>query len=191
MGGVTADSELRPVLVPAVNNVRPIDSRKPSAKPHRKAEKAPHVKANDEKVKLPVSLVDSSPPSPPVLDHRPLLRSDLPLNLSCSSSESSSSRASSRRSSTPIRRKHFSPKADKIEKTGGRPSVASDNCALQAKRRCAWVTPNTGMFVFVHFPLLKRIKTVQFSVDFVVVSFYLESKGKKVRLARNVEKQVN
>lgn len=94
-------------------------------------------------MKLPVSLVDSSPPSPPVLDHRPLLRSDLPLNLSCSSSESSSSRASSRRSSTPIRRKHFSPKADKVEKTGGRPSVASDNCALQAKRRCAWVTPNT------------------------------------------------
>ncbi|KAJ9693140.1 hypothetical protein PVL29_012049 [Vitis rotundifolia] len=140
---VAADSELRPVLVPAVNNVRPIDSRKPSAKPHRKAEKAPHVKANDEKVKLPVSLVDSSPPSPPVLDHRPLLRSDLPLNLSCSSSESSSSRASSGQSSTPIRRNHFSPKADRVEKTGGRPSVASDNCALQAKRRCAWVTPNT------------------------------------------------
>ncbi|XP_071901644.1 uncharacterized protein [Coffea arabica] len=86
-----------------------------------------------------------------------LMRSNLSMNASCSSdasTDSSQSRAStgkiSRRSltPTPIRRKqqHCGPKVEKLEKVGSEvDSVAIVGLADDsvAKKRCAWVTPNT------------------------------------------------
>ncbi|MCD7449454.1 hypothetical protein HAX54_052416 [Datura stramonium] len=103
-------------------------------------------------------------------DHRSLMmRPNLSLNASCSSdasTDSSHSRAStgklSRGSVTPTagRRKQCSPKVVKSEKIGKpvgeaeslSPSPTPGDASV-LKKRCAWVTPNTGMSnsVMLHF----------------------------------------
>ncbi|XP_052176671.1 uncharacterized protein LOC127790973 [Diospyros lotus] len=151
------EPESRPVLGPAGN--------KQASKPLRKVEKPPEVDETKGK-KAPSSPVVNTTPSPPQRFSVPsilrqqdqrLLKSNWSLNASCSSdasSDSSHSRAStgrlSRRSVTPrpIRRKQCGSKTGKVEKvvadadTG---SAASGDTS-PTKKRCAWVTPNTGMF---------------------------------------------
>ncbi|CAL5440340.1 unnamed protein product [Camellia sinensis] len=173
------ESESRPVLGPAGNKTRPIDTRKQVSKPQRKAEKPQEIDDDNAKKSSLLSVVNS-PPSPLPLQqpvtattaaalghcitvpsilrqqsHRKLLlKSNLSPNASCSSdtsSDSSHSRASagkiSRRSVTPthIRRKQCGPKLEKVEKividTDSGSAASADTSP--AKKRCAWVTPNT------------------------------------------------
>ncbi|KAK9282369.1 hypothetical protein L1049_005286 [Liquidambar formosana] len=159
---VAAEAESRPVLVPAGNKARSVDTRKAASKPQRKLEKSPEVEAKEKKVATTLSPVSATPPHcirvPSILrQHDQLaslsssLRSNLSLNASCSSdasSDSSHSRAStgriSRRSSTPVRRKQSGSKLEKVEKVLVIDSVFEpSHDTLQAKKRCAWVTPNT------------------------------------------------
>ncbi|KAI7985815.1 putative GMP synthase [glutamine-hydrolyzing] [Camellia lanceoleosa] len=175
------ESESRPVLGPAGNKTRPIDTRKQVSKPQRKAEKPQEIDDDNAK-KSPLLSVVNSPPSPSpsplqqpatattaaALGHcitvpsilrqqshrKLLLKSNLSPNASCSSdtsSDSSHSRASagkiSRRSVTPthIRRKQCGPKLEKVERividTDSGSAASADTSP--AKKRCAWVTPNT------------------------------------------------
>lgn len=159
------DSEQRPVLVPAGNKARTtVEARKPAAmiKPQRKTvEKSPEDKKQ----------AGFSPPmrnlsAPSILRSQQqhvnqLMRRNMSLNASCSSdasSDSSQSRASTgkiSRRSVPVRRKPMGIKLDKgdvkierVEKivNEDRPAAQLDGIAL--KKRCAWVTPNTGMIDF-------------------------------------------
>ncbi|GFZ07929.1 DNA glycosylase superfamily protein [Actinidia rufa] len=150
------ESELRPVLGPAGNKARTMDSSKQVLKPQRKVEKPQAI--DEEKAKKAPSLPTPSPPQSPGARGFPvpsILRqqSNLSLNASCSSeasSDSSQSRAStgrmSRRSATPTltRRKRF-PTTEKGEKmvVGVDCGSAASDDSLPAKKRCAWVTPNT------------------------------------------------
>ena len=167
-----ADSEVRPVLGPAGNKtMRLLSGRKPATKPLRKAEKATK---DDEEIKaLPSSNgAASSPPShsvsvPLVLRRQEqLLHSNLSLNASCSSDASTDSfhsRASTgriTRSSSTARRRSYASKPKVIVSDGVSESPPD---GLKAKRRCAWVTPNTGMscylileyFVFILLEILR------------------------------------
>ena len=153
------ESELRQVLGPAGNKARTMDSSKQVLKPQRKVEKPQEI--DEEKAKKALSLLTPSPPQSPGTRRftvPSILRqqSNLSLNASCSSeasSDSSQSRAStgrmSRRSATPTltRRKRF-PTTEKGEKmvVGVDCGSAASDDSLPAKKRCAWVTPNTGMF---------------------------------------------
>lgn len=115
-------------------------------------------------------------------DHRSLMmRPNLSLNASCSSdasTDSSHSRASttgklSRGSVTPTagRRKQCSSpkvvKAEKIGKTVGEAESLSPSPnpadASAVKKRCAWVTPNTGMSISVILHFVCRTCTVTVS----------------------------
>lgn len=149
-----ADSEVRPVLGPAGNQtMRSLSARKPATKPLRKAEKA---NKDDEEIKaFPSSNgAVSSPPSHSVSAssvlrrQEQLLHSNLSLNASCSSDASTDSfhsRASTgriTRSSNTARRRPYASKP-KVIVSGGVSESPPDG--LKTKRRCAWVTPNTGM----------------------------------------------
>lgn len=162
------DSEQRPVLVPAGNKARTtVEARKPAAmiKPQRKTvEKSPEDKKQ----------AGFSPPmrnlsAPSILRSQQqhvnqLMRGNLSLNASCSSdasSDSSQSRASTgriSRSSVPVRRKPVGIKLDKgdvniervdqVEKIVNEDGQAAQLDGTALKKRCAWVTPNTGMIDF-------------------------------------------
>ncbi|XP_024977357.1 uncharacterized protein LOC112514941 isoform X3 [Cynara cardunculus var. scolymus] len=157
-----ADSESRPVLGPAGNKTRSVvELRKPAAKPKSKVGKPGEVK----KSPSPVTVIANSalhskaitPPPPSILRQKDskLLKSNLPMNASCSSdasSDSSHSRAStgkiSRRSvtPTPFRGKVESfPRGEKLEnvvvETDSSLEASSD--ASPGRKRCAWVTANT------------------------------------------------
>ncbi|KVH99019.1 uncharacterized protein LOC112514941 isoform X1 [Cynara cardunculus var. scolymus] len=124
-----ADSESRPVLGPAGNKTRSVvELRKPAAKPKSKVGKPGEVK----KSPSPVTVIANSalhskaitPPPPSILRQKDskLLKSNLPMNASCSSdasSDSSHSRAStgkiSRRSVTPT---PFRGKQSAVSRTG-------------------------------------------------------------------------
>ncbi|KAF5957209.1 hypothetical protein HYC85_004434 [Camellia sinensis] len=156
-----AESESRPVLGPAGNMERKAtETRKQISKPERKAEKHHEIDEARGKKSPSIPVVNSPPPSPPppppthclntpsILrwkQDQKLLKSNLSLNASCSSdasSDSSHSRASTgrirRRTLTPIRRKQCGSKMEKVE-SGSVDSVDTS----PAKKRCAWVTPNT------------------------------------------------
>ncbi|CAI9773671.1 unnamed protein product [Fraxinus pennsylvanica] len=156
------ESETRPVLGPAGNKARSMDLRKPISKPN--FEKVVKPQDSDEPEGKMSPATTETEQSSPVMGFKrknksaaSVLRTrqpNLSLNASCSSdasSDSSHSRAStgriSRQSFTPtapIRRKQqCSPKSDKVEKISG---VDSDGTVMEgsvAKKRCAWVTPNT------------------------------------------------
>lgn len=155
-----ADSEVRPVLGPAGNKtMRSLSGRKPATKPLRKAEKATK---DDEEIKaLPSSNgAASSPPShsvsvPLVLRRQEqLLHSNLSLNASCSSDASTDSfhsRASTgriTRSSSTARRRSYASRPKVIVSDGVSESPPD---GLKAKRRCAWVTPNTADLSYIAF----------------------------------------
>lgn len=169
-----AESEVRPVLGPAGNNKERsvMELRKPVVKPKIVVNKAQEI--DEKKAPVVVGDLSPSPKkkfacsAPALMRHQSqqqehksfLLRSNLSMNASCSSdasTDSSHSRAStgriSRRSLTPtrIRRKPQcgtkTEKVEKLEKISGEvESVAMLGAGDDsvAKKRCAWVTPNTG-----------------------------------------------
>eukprot|EP00268_Persea_americana_P014777 TRINITY_DN1662_c0_g2_i1.p1 TRINITY_DN1662_c0_g2~~TRINITY_DN1662_c0_g2_i1.p1 ORF type:complete len:400 (-),score=71.28 TRINITY_DN1662_c0_g2_i1:411-1610(-) len=146
-----ADTEARPVLVPAGNKTGLLVIRKPGSKPLRKVEKVGEVTAAAEEKKAPPAVVAPSPPSclsfPSALRRQELLlHSNLSLNGSCSSdasSDSMQSRASTgriMRTGSVRRRKQF---VSRPEKVGSDSASVSSQESIQTKKRCAWVTPNT------------------------------------------------
>ncbi|CAO2813550.1 unnamed protein product [Amaranthus hypochondriacus] len=153
------DSEERKVLVSAGNKTRTvIEARKPTVKLQKKADSSLETESKSKEKKLGQITPTLSPPmrnlsAPSILRHgSQLLRGNLSLNASCSSdasSDSSHSRASTgriSRSSVPrIRRKQM---VDcKVVDDGlGLVSEIDGTCF---KKRCAWVTPNTGMIFWL------------------------------------------
>lgn len=158
-----ADSEARPVLGPAGNKAGSLSARKPGSKPLRKVEKSTEdaTLAEDKKARKLSSVTTSSPQLhsvnvPSVLRrHEQLLHSNLSLNASCSSDASTDSfhsRASTgrltRSNSMGTRRKPYASKPRSVASDSG---LESPPDGLQTKKRCAWVTPNTGMFFLLDF----------------------------------------
>lgn len=162
-----ADSDERPVLVPGGNKARTVDAQKPAAKPHRKVERLPEMEANSKDKRQAQVSPTISPPmknlsaSAILRQHgNQLLRGNLSMNASCSSdasSDSCHSRAStgriSRSSSLTIRRKQGASKLDKVvnklermvDKVVAEDGVMTEPDGSAFKRRCAWVTSNTGI----------------------------------------------
>lgn len=157
---VAADSEARPVLGPNGNKTGSLSSRKPTSKPLRKAEKLRDEVASAAKEKkghhqLSPNVTTSSPQShsvaslPSVLRrHEQLLQANLSLNASCSSDASTDSfhsRASTgrltRSNSLSSRRKPYVSKPRSVASDG---ALESPPDGSQSKKRCTWVTPNTG-----------------------------------------------
>lgn len=148
-----AESESRPVLGPAGNKAKSVELRKSVSKPKNNRVDKP-LETDDIKGKKSPAL-PSCNTVPSILrkqqEHR-VLRSNLSMNASCSSdasSDSSHSRASTGRISRrnmPILRKQYISKNEKVvvTDTGSVESAASADASL-VKKRCAWVTPNTGM----------------------------------------------
>ncbi|KAE8701600.1 26S proteasome non-ATPase regulatory subunit 9-like [Hibiscus syriacus] len=146
-----ADSESRPVLVPAGNKAGSLSARKPVSKPLRKVEKTP---VEVEKKALPSSTISPLSPkthsasvSSMLRRHEQLLHSNLSLNASCSSDASTDSfhsRESTgrliRSYSVGSRRKTYASKPRSVASDGGLDSPPGYS---HQKKRCAWVTPNT------------------------------------------------
>ncbi|XP_058195796.1 uncharacterized protein LOC131312080 [Rhododendron vialii] len=144
------ESEPRPVLAPAGNKARTVDTSKQLLKSLKKIDK-PRDLDDCKAKKYPPSPVKS----PGMAAARCL--SNVSMNASSCSSDASSSDSSCsrgrmmsrRRSVTPVRRKQGGPKTGRVEKVvvvgsddGDSGSLDSGD-SLPAKRRCAWVTPNT------------------------------------------------
>lgn len=164
MNVTVADPDARPVLVPAGNKVRAaVDVRKPVKKSTPEAEKKPVAHSN-----APPQCISVPPPF--ILRrqerHQAVLKNLSSMNASYSSDASStdssthSSGASSsgkvaRRVSVQLRKKQCGPKTDKvsIDNVGGSDDADLSD-SLEGKKRCAWVTPNTGIFVPYLFDLL-------------------------------------
>lgn len=158
-----ADSESRPVLGLARNKAGTWSStRKPTSKTPRKVDKSPdEVTLSEEKKKTrQVSSTAATSPQlhsssvPSVLRrHEQLLHSNLSMNASCSSdastdsfhSRASTGRLLTRSYSTGSRRKQLVSRTRSVVSDGGLESTPDDS---QQKKRCAWVTPNTGLFPF-------------------------------------------
>lgn len=152
-----ADSESRPVLGPAGNKGGAFSARKPATKPLRKTEKlAEEVTSTEEKKTHQSSTLSTSPQlhSLSVLRRQEqLLHSNFSLNASCSSDASTDSfhsRASTgrllRSNSVGSRRKQYVSKPRSVVSDGGLDSPPGGS---QSKKRCAWVTPNTGWFLLL------------------------------------------
>lgn len=159
-----ADPESRPVLVPSGNKARTTDGLKPASKPVKKSEHA--LQETEAKEKKPTAHSTPQCVSVPTIlkrqDHHQVVH-NLSMNASCSSDASSTdssthSRASSsgkvlRRASGPLRKKQSGPKPERREKVGtdnvAVPDtvVADSTDSLEGKKRCSWVTSNTGILV--------------------------------------------
>ena len=154
-----ADSEARPVLGPAGNKAGSLSARKPASKPLRKVEKSPvEITVAEEKKALPSSTVNLLSPkmhsisAPSVLRrHEQFLHSNLSLNASCSSDASTDSfhsRASTSRlirsNSLGSRMKPYISRPRSVVSDGGLDSPPNGS---HHKKRCAWVTPNTGVLL--------------------------------------------
>ena len=153
-----ADSEARPVLGPAGNKAGSLSARKPASKPLRKVEKSPvEITVAEERKALPSSTNSLSPKThsisvPSVLRrHEQFLHSNLSLNASCSSDASTDSfhsRASTgrliRSNSVGSRRKPYASKPRSVVSDGGLDSPPDGS---HQKKRCSWVTPNTGVLL--------------------------------------------
>ncbi|WVZ13232.1 hypothetical protein V8G54_017762 [Vigna mungo] len=146
------DSEAaRPVFGPGGNKTGSWSSRKPASKPLRKAEKL-HNEAKEKKSQE-VSTVLTSPQSHSasvLRRHEQLLYSNLSLNASCSSDASTDSFRS--RASTGRLTRSTSLGCTRKRSVSKPRSVASDGVlespphGSQSKKRCAWITPNTGSY---------------------------------------------
>lgn len=180
-----AEPEARPVLGPAGNKARSVELRKPLVKPKiENAQKPPaagEVKGNRSpaalkspemtvaKIPSPVGSRKNAGGAASILRQR---QPNLSLNASCSSdasTESSHSRASTGRiirrtanSAPTLKRKpQCSPKEEKFEMMEGYgKSVGSesDDASLDGsviKKRCAWVTSNTGTLLHVLLGVVK------------------------------------
>ncbi|XP_054785419.1 uncharacterized protein LOC129291892 [Prosopis cineraria] len=162
-----ADSESRPVLVPAGNKARTTDGRKPASKPVKKPEQT--IQEPEAKEKKPTARSNPQCVSVPTIlkrqDHHQGVLS-LSMNASCSSDASSTdssthSWASSggkvvRRTREPLKKKNSGSKAERCEKVGADNVAVPDTVladstdSLEGKKRCAWVTPNTGILIPWH-----------------------------------------
>jgi len=146
------DSEAaRPVFGPGGNKTGSWSSRKPASKPLRKAEKL-HNEAKEKKSQE-VSAILTSPQSHSasvLRRHEQLLYSNLSLNASCSSDASTDSFRS--RASTGRLTRSTSLGCTRKRSVSKPRSVASDGVlespphGSQSKKRCAWITPNTGSY---------------------------------------------
>lgn len=161
-----ADSEARPVFGPAGNKTGSYSSRKDSSKPLRKAEKlsrevdlAKEKKACELSSPVASSRQSHSASVSSVLRrHEQLLHSNLSMNASCSSDASTDSfhsRASTgrltRSNSYGFTRKRSVSKPRSVVSDGVLESPPRDGA--QSQKRCAWITPNTGLFpYFLLFP---------------------------------------
>ncbi|GFQ05310.1 hypothetical protein PHJA_002675100 [Phtheirospermum japonicum] len=166
------EPEARPVLGPTGNKASTVELRKPVQKlKSEKTEKLPvadEAKGNKtpatfpEKLPSPVGFRRNSSSAASILRQRP---PNMSLNASCSSdasTDSSHSRASTgriiRRSpgSAPCLKKkqQCSPKGERIEKLEGSGKSVGNECdgvvmdGSLVKKRCAWVTSNTGGTIF-------------------------------------------
>lgn len=147
------DSEAaRPVFGPAGNKTGPLSSRKPASKPLRKAEKL-YNEAKEKKKSYEMSSVVASPQSHSasvLRRHEQLLHCNLSLNASCSSDASTDSFHS--RASTGRLTRSNSLGCTRKRSVSKPRSVASDGVlespphGSQSKKRCAWITPNTGSY---------------------------------------------
>lgn len=157
-----SDSEQRPVLVPAGNKARAVETRKLApTKPVRKVEKSPEIEANKDKKQAQLSPPMRNLSDPTILrNHQLMMRGNLSSqNASCSSdasSDSSHSRASTgkiSRSSVPVRRKQGATKLDKVDFKIERVEkvVGDDGLGLPLRKRCAWVTPNAEDPLYANF----------------------------------------
>ncbi|KAK4765476.1 hypothetical protein SAY86_026566 [Trapa natans] len=160
---------LRPVLRPAANNALSANARKLASKPNKDAEKPQdqELSAKDKKVVLSRQGPRKLGTVNEVLQGREVkLGSNLAMNASCSSDASSSdslrSRAPSgklvgkrvgKRGGIASRRKQCSSDSESIDfamrteksKTGSEDGGTAESVdGLKGKKRCSWVTPNTG-----------------------------------------------
>ncbi|KAI8017114.1 hypothetical protein LOK49_LG04G00722 [Camellia lanceoleosa] len=148
-----ADSEARPIFGPAGNKVQRLGSaRKPMMKTLRNEENSLEEVASLAEESNGLSSHSVSIPSA-LSRQEHLLHSNLSLNASCLSdafSDSFHSRASTgriyRKNSMPVRRKQLAMKS-KISVSDAISEALPGS--LQPKKRCAWVTPNTGKFFLV------------------------------------------
>lgn len=161
-----ADSEAtRPVLGLAGNKSGSYSSKKPTSKPLRNADKLQDLITSSDRDKKShqfSTITSSSPQSHPasvassvLRRHEQLLHCNLSLNASCSSDASTDSfhsRASTgrliRSNSLGSRRKPCLSKSRSVASNG---VLESPPDGSQSKKRCAWVTPNTGWFFFFNF----------------------------------------
>ncbi|RWW89388.1 hypothetical protein BHE74_00001671 [Ensete ventricosum] len=158
-----SDSEARPVLVPGGNKARSMATvRKPASKPPSKTESTEIVaaegkkKASSPSAALPHFRSSFSAPSV-IRRHEILLQSNLSLNASCSSDASTDSFCSRTstgkigRTSLTSKRRQSTPRIgktlDKAEKNVSDDLAVPPPEVVQGKRKCAWVTPNTGEYV--------------------------------------------
>ncbi|XP_059643529.1 uncharacterized protein LOC132285364 [Cornus florida] len=154
-----ADSESRPVLVPAGNKARTIETRKSVLKPQKKVEKPQAI--DEAKARKATSSPAPSPspsPSPRQCinvpsflkqqDHK-LLKSNSSLSASCSSEASSDSSHSGSSSTGRISRRSVPPILRKQRPSNTKKIVTDTNIVSAAaslvKKRCAWVTSNADL----------------------------------------------
>lgn len=153
-----ADGDSRPVLVPAGNKARTTDGRKPASKPAKKPEEA--IQEPEAKEKKKSQCVSVATILKKQDHHQAVL--NFSMNASCSSDASSTdssthSRASSsgkvvRRVSEPLRKKQSNSRREKVgvdnvSVPDNTVVVADSTDSLEGKKRCAWVTPNTGTLI--------------------------------------------
>lgn len=155
-----SDPEGRPVLGPAGNKAGSLSARKPGLKPLIKVEKSQHEISCAEGKKEPtggtLSPKQHSVKVTSVLRrHEQLLHSNLSLNASCSSDASTDSfhsRASTgkltRSYSASSRRKPFPSRPRSVASDG---ALDSPSGGSMHKKKCAWVTANSGDTLFQQF----------------------------------------
>ncbi|KAM3320625.1 hypothetical protein P3S67_007827 [Capsicum chacoense] len=161
------DSKARPVLDPAGNKARRSPgSRKSVTRPMRKTVKSKEeVEMEDKNGHQPSpSLLTFDVPSIP--RRQESLYSNLSLSALCSSDASTDSFHSSastgriyRMNNTSSRRKQLSWKSKRIVSDDISDSSID---GLQSKKRCAWVAPNTGLFLGI----LLKFTTSRFLILF-------------------------
>lgn len=153
MNVTVGDTESRPVLVPAGNKARPIDGRKPLKKPTPETEKKP---ANPQCALVTPAISKQRQNN----NHHQVVLKNLSMNASCSSDASSTETDSSNHSSGAsssgkvvrrVKKKQVGLKIEKVVNTDAvAVSVEVDSSdSLEDKKRCAWVTPNTGIFIYL------------------------------------------
>ncbi|XP_030546959.1 uncharacterized protein LOC115752754 [Rhodamnia argentea] len=159
------EPEIRPVLRPAANNAPMANANtlKPTSKPSKKPDKLPQKSEPKDKKGLSTPPVSQKSGAAALLQHQEMVMGPkLARSASCSSdassSDSSQSRTSSRmdtgrRTSVMVRKKKCSMKADRpdsteadtVEKVGDDGGLVESLDAVEVKKRCSWVTPNTDL----------------------------------------------
>lgn len=146
MNVTVGDSDSRPVLVPAGNKVRPVKTVK---KPAPETEKKSSEKVMNSQCELVTPVVSKRREN-----HLLVGMKSMSMNASCSSDASStgsstysSGASSSGKMARRGRKKQVGLKVEKVSIDAVAVPVEVDSSVgLEGKKRCAWVTPNTGIF---------------------------------------------